>query len=171
VARGHETEKQRLQRKGAVIGTTVAPGPGTVGGYVAGGYVANKRLELSQKRDAMGRYTKLGGVLSETASTTREQQRGVRRPMVSAPKPPTIKPTLVKTPKPPTPQVQPATQTPVMSSIAKEGAISAIKKLRARKAVGDMGEPQQLWRGNRVRRQRPGPENEPEPESWRGHDF
>ena len=58
-----------------------------------------------------------------------------------------------------------------MSPIVKMGAISAIKKLKAKKAVRDMGEPQQTWSGSRKRRQRPGPENEPEPESWRGHDF
>jgi hypothetical protein len=159
VARGHETEKRRLQRKGRIV---------PVIGPAVGEYVADKRLELSQKRGPMGRYSKYATAISETAAAAMGAARAVKRPLV---KPPVHKPMVVKTPAPVPPQVAAATQSPAMSPIAKMGAMTAIKKLKAKKAVDDMGEPRQTWQGSRVRRQKPGPENEPEPESWRGHDF
>lgn len=207
VAKGHEEEKKRLQRKGMRIGggvglaTTLAGEilrdrrgkrrwgahmlalpAGMAIGHLAGEREALKRLERSQQRGEHGHYApfdKRASVISETQQAVRSQLRATKRSINTA-KPVAHKPKVVEAPKPEPPKVAPSSQTPVMQTpqaMAKEsaarraGAESAIKKLRAKKSVGDMGERQDLWSGQKAERRRPGPENEPVPESWRGHDF
>lgn len=149
-------------------------------GHLAGERAALKRLETSQKREEHGHYAPFGkraSIIDDTAKHARTQLWATKRSMNTV-KPVAHKPKVVASPAPKPPQVAPSVQTPVMQTpMAKEsaarraGAESAIKKLRAKKSVDDMGGPHQLWSGQKPERRRPGPENEPVPGSWRGHDF
>jgi hypothetical protein len=144
-------------------------------GHLAGEREALKRLESSQERGEHGHYApmrKKSSVTSETAANARSQLWATKRGIGTV-KPPTHKPKVIQTPQIDPPKIEPSTRTPSQAAmVAKLGSVSAIKKLRAKKPVDDMGEGRErLWRGQRLRENKPGPENQPVPESWRGHDF
>jgi len=199
VAIGHEREQRRLKGKGRLIGGTAGatvtglglvhalgrkkwPGlitaaavPAGLGlGHLLGEREALKRLELSQRRGESGHYApmpKKAGIIEDTAVQARSEIRATKRPLV---KPIVHKPMVVKTPAPKPPTIAPPTQTPTqMTPVEKMGALAVLKKRKkAKAAVDDMGGgASNSWQGQKIRQFKPGPENEPLSESWRGHDF
>ena len=186
VARGHEEEKARLERKGLGMGAgagaaaalvhalatkkpnlghVLTPALAALAGEAVGRPVANRRLETSQMRQRHGYYAPHEkraeeSPTTQTARRVRTQVAAVKRPHIMPPVADAVKPT----PQPPA--VEPTTLTPTM----KAGALEGLRK-RGRKSADDaLGEPHDsLWSGSLFQPYRKGPENEAV--SYRAHDF
>lgn len=149
VAKGHEQEKERLQNKGELIGSSVS-GPvaallarrmgmapaaavtaasmfaGAMAGNVVGGWEAERRLQLSQLRGRHGHYAPGPG---------RRKHANVNKALskIKIPKPPTHKPKVVATPAPSMPRIEPSTVTPSQPSLMpKTAAGEAVRRRRRR---------------------------------------
>jgi len=157
LAKGHESEKKRLQALGlgtgmlagmplagydyvqAALGkkkpralALLAPVIGAGLGHLLGERAALKRLELSQTRDpAHGQYVpyahKVANILRDSAAVARGSLWQTKR-MTGTLKPPKHKPIVVKTPQPAPPQVEPSTFTPTQNSMTTQAKTSSCKK-------------------------------------------